>query len=85
MADRGAKFEGGGLAMAAACSNDATTLVTVHEDRAVKVWNSAGGKPVKVLWGHHETPVGVALSPDGNTIATAAVDGTLKLWKVPGR
>jgi WD40 repeat protein len=49
----------------------------------VKVWTTAGGKPVKVLRGHKETPVGVALSPDGGTIATAAVDGTVKLWKVP--
>jgi WD40 repeat protein len=38
---------------------------------------------VKVLKGHTQVPVGVALSPDGGTIATAAADGTVKLWKVP--
>jgi WD40 repeat protein len=71
--------------MSAACSTDGTTLVTVHEDHAVKVWAPAGGKPVRELHGHRQTPVGVAVSPDGTTIATAGVDGLVKLWKVPGR
>ena len=57
---REVNFDGGGLALAADCSADAGTLVTVHEDGGVKVWAGIGGPPVKVLQGHRQTPVGVA-------------------------
>ncbi|WP_293145582.1 WD40 repeat domain-containing protein, partial [Okeania sp. SIO3I5] len=47
-------------------------------------WNQQG-KELQTLKGHEETVNGVALSPDGQMIATASGDNTVKLWNHRGR
>lgn len=41
------------------------------------------GREVDTLKGHGETVRGVAFSPPGDVLATAAADGAIKLWGVP--
>jgi WD40 repeat protein len=36
-----------------------------------------------VLTGHAQSVVGLAFSPDGNSLLSASTDGTLRLWGLP--
>jgi WD40 repeat protein len=56
-------------------SNDSTVKV-------VKDW-TGDTKEIHTLHGHQSWVEGIAFSPDGNWIASASPDGTVKLWQVP--
>ncbi len=49
-------------------------------DKTVRVYDPNSGAQVATLSGHADWVYGVALSPDGKTLATASGDGTVKLW-----
>ena len=46
------------------------------------IWNSTTNERISVLEGHISRVLHLAVSPDGESIATAAADETLKFWKV---
>jgi WD40 repeat protein len=50
----------------------------------VKLWNRQG-KLLQTLTGHENEVIGIAFSPDGETIATASADNTVKLWNRQGK
>lgn len=64
-------------------------VCTGGEDGVVKVWRFGGPQSVETRWVRHDAgkdaPLGVALSPSGNRIATLTVDGHLRLWDYPFR
>jgi tetratricopeptide (TPR) repeat protein len=52
----------------------------------VKVWEAATGKVVLSLKGHSRPVVSMAFSLDGKRLASASMDGTVKVWeKVTGQ
>ena len=60
---------------------DGSTLLTVgRQDHTVKLWRGASPQPALVLTGHTGNVERATLSPDGDRIATASVDGTARLW-----
>ncbi len=72
-------------------SPDGTTLATGSFDNTAKLWDAATGKGRATLRGHGEPhPASedrrtrgvnaIAYAPDGGTLATAGLDGTVKLW-----
>jgi cytochrome c len=59
-------------------------IVTAGEDGRIAIWNPGEPKPTTVLEGHTAPIAGLAISPDGATIASASWDRTIRLWPVVG-
>ncbi|KAJ2498330.1 substrate-specific activator of APC-dependent proteolysis [Coemansia sp. RSA 1972] len=65
-------------------SHDGNELVSTHgySENHVVVWKYPAMQPVSVLTGHTKRVLYLAHSPDGQTIATAAGDETIRFWEV---
>jgi cytochrome c len=59
-------------------------IATGGADARIAIWQQGGQRPQNVLEGHNAPVVGLAVSPDGNTLASASWDGTLRLWPLGG-
>jgi len=57
-------------------------LVTCSADQTVRIWNADNGSQVKELKGHTDWVYSVAISPDGNLVASGAWNGEVIVWKI---
>ncbi|WP_299483899.1 c-type cytochrome [uncultured Roseibium sp.] len=62
---------------------DENRVVSAGDDNDLIVWNLAEGSNTK-LQGHTAKVMGLAVSPDGKTIASASWDARIGLWPVDG-
>ena len=65
-----------------AWSHDGKRLVTGGGDNVATVWDADTGRKLQNLWGHTKSVHAVSFSPSPGSekIATASVDGLIKLW-----
>src|SRR5207302_3366970 len=59
-------------------------VVTAGEDARIALWRPGDSAPDRVLEGHTGPVVGLAVSPDDRTLASASWDGTIRLWPLAG-
>ncbi|CAN1538485.1 WD40 domain containing protein [Rhabdaerophilaceae bacterium] len=59
-------------------------LASAGEDRRILIWPRDGQAPLARLEGHDGPIASLALSPDRKTLASAAWDGTVRLWPLAG-
>nr|WP_275407038.1 serine/threonine-protein kinase [Actinomadura bangladeshensis] len=75
-----------GPVRALAFSPDGKTLATGSDDKTVRFWDAATGKPLgQPLTGHTGAVETIAFSPHGKTLATGGEDETVRLWDVATR
>lgn len=57
-----------------------------HEhNQSIRIWDAGTGRVLAKFRGHVNAVLDLALAPDGNTLASASADGSIRLWKMPGK
>src|SRR5437016_6034355 len=59
-------------------------IATSGEDARIAIWTPGEPQPTKIFEGHEGPVVGLSLSPDGSTLASASWDHTARLWPLAG-
>lgn len=57
---------------------------TGGEDGKIAIWATGNPVPVRTMEGHTAPIVALVLSPDGETLASASWDHTIRLWTIKG-
>jgi WD40 repeat protein len=61
---------------------DSQRLVT-SEGGTMKLWGAANGNEIATLAGHSKSVTNMTFSADGQRLASANLDGIVKLWDIP--
>lgn len=74
-----------GTAWSVAMSKDSQTIYTCSHDETIRQWGIMSGTMLKRVRAHTSTIYAVALSPDGNMLASVSADKSVKVSFVHSR
>jgi WD40 repeat protein len=78
------QFRAAGRARCVAFAPDGRHVLSGHHwagsNNLVRLWDAEGGKEVRHFAGHKSDVTAVAFLPDGRSVLSASLDGTLRLW-----
>jgi WD40 repeat protein len=57
-----------------------TEVISISQDKTVRIWNVTDGKEIKKFDETKDDPYGLCLSKDGKTLATSGYGGWLNVW-----
>jgi len=57
-------------------------LLAMTTGRAIHLWDVSTGDQVRTLEGHAQSVTSVVFLPDGNSLASCSLDGTIRIWFV---
>jgi WD40 repeat protein len=66
-----------------ALSTDNHLLATGDFDGLIHIWSVESWQELAVLSNHKMRIQGLAFSPDGSSLLSIAMDGTIRLWGLP--
>lgn len=58
-------------------------LVTAGDEGIIRIWDTSNGKRVTELPGHQECVFSLAIHPDGKTLASGDLLGSVRKWNIP--
>jgi WD40 repeat protein/transcriptional regulator with XRE-family HTH domain len=78
--------EGGSMIFSPDGTQLAAVSLSTASGNAIKLWDAATGRELLTLAGHTAWVMGIALSQDGQRLASTSLDGTVKIWNLtPGQ
>jgi WD40 repeat protein len=63
-------------------SPDGRQIASSGDERTVRVWDAATGRPVQTLRGHAHHVVQVSFSSDGRRLVSSSFDSTARVWNL---
>ncbi len=78
-----ARFAHEGAIIRLAFSRDGTKLISLAEDRTIKVWRTSDYTELKLWENQPDVPTALALGPDGVSFEVGRMDGSLAGYAIP--
>jgi len=60
------------------------TLISLHDEGTVFIWNSTSGEEIKYIQGHRGPVTDLQFTPDRMMMLTSSKDKTINLWSLAG-